>query len=40
MSRKRSPAPSRISEGHPFPLGATWDGLVKGNEITVGESVR
>ena len=27
MSRKRSPAPSRISEGHPFPLGATWDGL-------------
>ncbi|MGA4816192.1 hypothetical protein ACPA9J_18435 [Pseudomonas aeruginosa] len=27
MSRKRSPAPSRISEGHPIPLGATWDGL-------------
>ncbi|MGC8384202.1 hypothetical protein ACP3P8_14735, partial [Pseudomonas aeruginosa] len=25
MSRKRSPAPSRISEGHL--LGATWDGL-------------
>ncbi|MGC3494927.1 hypothetical protein ACPTG1_30105, partial [Pseudomonas aeruginosa] len=27
MSRKRSPAPSRISDGHPCPLGATRDGL-------------
>ena len=29
---KQSPAPeikqrSRVTEGHPFPLGATWDGL-------------
>ncbi|MCY1261398.1 Glycogen operon protein GlgX [compost metagenome] len=32
MSRTRTHAPqivrrSRVSEGHPFPLGATWDGL-------------
>ncbi|MDH4557452.1 glycogen debranching protein GlgX [Pseudomonas sp. BN417] len=32
MSRPRAHAPqivrhSRVSEGHPFPLGATWDGL-------------
>ena len=29
---KQQPAPeikqrSRVTEGHPFPLGATWDGL-------------
>ncbi|WP_373690409.1 hypothetical protein, partial [Pseudomonas sp.] len=25
--KTRSVAPSRIREGLPFPLGATWDGL-------------